>query len=89
MSNDQGEGMGEISEELMMHAERLYDEGGYKTVPTIIADAILAERERCADIASRAKWTAKSGANPKNTEVLSKIAEDMGSRIARAIRGEA
>ena len=37
--------MSEIPMELMMHAERLYDEGGQKTVPTIIAEAILAERE--------------------------------------------
>ncbi len=34
----------EIPEEIMMHAERLHDEGGYKTVPQIIAEAILAER---------------------------------------------
>lgn len=34
----------EIPLEVMMHAERLYDEGGYKTVPTIIAEAIIAER---------------------------------------------
>lgn len=36
----------EIPLEIMMHAERLYDEGGCKSVPTIIAEAILAERGR-------------------------------------------
>lgn len=43
--------MSEISIELAMHAERLYDEGGNESVPTIIAKAILGERERCAEIA--------------------------------------
>lgn len=37
----------EIPDDVMMNAERLYDEGGYKTVPEIIAEAIMAERERC------------------------------------------
>lgn len=37
-----------ITLEIMMDAERRWDEGGNKTVPTIIAEAILAERERCA-----------------------------------------
>lgn len=44
--------MSEIPDELMMHAERLYDEGGYKPVPTIIAEAILAERERRREVAT-------------------------------------
>jgi hypothetical protein len=43
--------MSEIPLEIAMHAERLYDEGGYESAPTIIAKAILAERERCALIA--------------------------------------
>lgn len=34
----------DIPDDVMMHAERLYDEGGYKTVPQIIAEAIMAER---------------------------------------------
>lgn len=45
--------MTDIPDDVMMNAERLYDEGGYKTVPEIIAEAILAERERCARIADR------------------------------------
>ena len=40
--------MSEIPLEVQMHAERLYDEGGYEAVPTIIAKAIIAEREQCA-----------------------------------------
>lgn len=41
----------QIPDDVMMYAEMLYDDGGYKTVPRIIAEAILAERERCAKIA--------------------------------------
>jgi len=43
--------MSEIPLEVQMHAERLYDEGGCEAVPTIIAKAIMAERERAAKIA--------------------------------------
>lgn len=43
-----------IPDELMMHAERLYDEGGYKTVPMIIAEAILAERDQAKQTARAA-----------------------------------
>lgn len=43
--------MTEIPDDVMMHAESLYDEGGYKSVPQIIAEAIMAERERCYEIA--------------------------------------
>lgn len=39
--------LSEIPEDVMMNAERLYDEGGYKNVPQIIAEAIMAERARC------------------------------------------
>lgn len=43
--------MQEIPLEVQMNAERLWDEGGYESGPTIIAKAIMAERERCAEIA--------------------------------------
>ncbi|MGQ4813090.1 hypothetical protein ACCZ74_12420 [Agrobacterium vitis] len=43
--------MSEIPEDVMMNAERLYDEGGQKSVPQIIAEAIMAERIRCYEIA--------------------------------------
>ncbi len=39
--------LSKIPEDVMMNAERLYDEGGYKNVPQIIAEAIMAERARC------------------------------------------
>lgn len=42
--------MSEYPLELSMHAERLYDEGGNKSVPDIIAFAIMQERERCLEI---------------------------------------
>ena len=42
--------MSNIPLEVQMHAERLYDEGGYESVPTIIAKAIMAETERCIGI---------------------------------------
>lgn len=45
----------EIPADVMMNAERLYDDGGYKTVPEIIAEAVMAERERCTDALSAAE----------------------------------
>lgn len=45
----------EIPADVMMNAERLYDDGGYKTVPEIIAEAVMAERERCTAALSAAE----------------------------------
>jgi len=59
------------------------------TAQSLVMKAVLAERERCAKIASGVKWEAKPGANPRNVEVLTKIVTDTGLRIAAAIRGEA
>jgi hypothetical protein len=41
----------QIPDDVMMYAEMLYDDGGYKSVPQIIAEAIMAERTRCYEIA--------------------------------------
>lgn len=43
--------MSDIPLEVAMNAERLWDDGGNESAPTIIAKAILAERERCSEIA--------------------------------------
>jgi len=79
--------MSPIPDELMMHAERLYDEGGYKSVPMIIAEAILAERDRCAGIAEeqRVKWASADWTNPQYI----KGNEHMAFAIRNMIRGKA
>lgn len=45
--------MSKITLEDMMDAERRWDEGGNKDVPTIIAEAVLAERQRWESICQR------------------------------------
>lgn len=72
--------MSEIPLEIAMHAERLYDEGGYESVPTIIAKAIMAERERCAEIADEhAKSRCDNGMT--STEAMRLGAESIASLI--------
>ncbi len=65
--------MSEIPFEVAMHAERLYDEGGYEGVPTIIAKAIMAERE-----ANQNRISQLEAELSQETERCAKIAEDAG-----------
>lgn len=39
-----------IPDDVMMNAERLWDDGGYKFASEIIAEAIMSERQRCIEI---------------------------------------
>lgn len=40
----------EIPDDVIMNAERLWDDGGYKFAYEIIAEAIMSERQRCIEI---------------------------------------
>lgn len=76
--------MSEIPVELAMHAERLYDEGGNESVPTIIAKAIIAERERCAEIARAGSYHGEF-----QTKGDQRRAEDIAARIMACSEGGA
>lgn len=80
--------MSEIPLEIAMHAERLYDEGGYESVPTIIAKAIIAERNRCAEIADSYEcYLADYGGSVDAEHFYQGGVIDAGAGIAKAILG--
>ena len=76
--------MSEIPLEISMNAERLYDEGGYESVPTIIAKAIMAERARCAEVARSGPYHGSF-----QTKGDERRAEEIAARILAGTEGNA
>jgi hypothetical protein len=80
--------MTEIPLEIQMHAERLWDEGGYQSPPEIIARAILAERERCVEAVRRAAALDENGYIAEKGAVINEIMAALPADREAAKRGE-